>query len=336
MTSIKCIESMAYGFRKTGQQEQKVLQQKECSESTDLRDLSAAFNEWLVYLRETMRKNPFKNLSDNKLWEAAVSQAKDLNASFSSINAFLVMHESTSDFVDNAGIFASALYNKLEEKVLVFDFTIPGIDYIGYRVDDKTLVNLKSIGRLFGAYANSTVLNYGNAGSPLALGSKAVVDYGSAADSVGTLAGFVIELGNGGTVIGAQAYGPVIDFSGKAWFAGQGSSSFTIVPHQQKDLLLFAGVIRAVTTRVDGIICFSPEEYSRMPELQNYLLSLKRDFEAGRHDYNKAISAIERLGPEPGKRIHDDIANILLKYQNINTDLRTLLSQKEDIKCDIK
>ena len=119
--------------------------------------LYKAFEGWL---------NDLTNVRLEQDYLAAVRLVSDVSATPEDANALLV---SVSDRVEDdnrirkAGLFASAVYNRIKPDKLVFDVDAEDINFIGYRFEGL-LVNNGEAGNWFGQFANGLVVNNGKAG----------------------------------------------------------------------------------------------------------------------------------------------------------------------------
>lgn len=81
-----------------------------------------------------------------------------------------------------AGLFLSALYSKMDEKDIIFDLDAGKVDFIGYNLKGKRLVNRGEAGNWMGGYAGS------------------VVNFGSGGDGMGGYADLILEAGKSRSV----------------------------------------------------------------------------------------------------------------------------------------
>ena len=342
-------EHFGYGFRKTGQKEEKILAPRICSEQkySTIHDMEMAFGKYRDFLLDDFSFQ-YNFAEAEKKFEVATTKVKSMrkvppeliSLFFRTCVEEKLIDQYNRDQVEDLCIFASALCNKVKEKTIVFDIACEQLyclelRHLGYGVKDKLLVCTRDAGDYFGADSSSKIISLSGAGECLGGGSLGVVSYGSSGERVAASAGFAINLGNASGGYSASVNGPVIDFSRNVeeeidyWKFPQHGDSYED-RYINEPLPLFIGCYTEpgnapefMRTRfhlayeVLGDFLIIPENTSRlMPKLCEYLINLRADFEKGRHNPGKAIDALEKLGDNPGQRIRHDITKLLCSYEH--------------------
>jgi len=169
--SSTTIESFGYGFRKTDQQEEKVLSSRDCSESRTLDKISADFEgfkyilerqartRWNFYLWRKETLGDFRRM----IFDEARDFVASHNHSLDELHAFVVAKQDAFDADDLSalGVFLSAYYSDSKEKVIVYNLDVE-LGYLGVMLPgDKTLISYGILGSHFGSAASGLIINAG-------------------------------------------------------------------------------------------------------------------------------------------------------------------------------
>jgi len=259
--------------------------------------LEEAFETWLGSIL------PDENMLP--LYNRAEYAVQNIDASVEEAHALLLAYENYPK-VDLAGLFVSAIYNKLPEKIINFDIDLDFfLTHTGYNLPlGKTLIATGKNAKWLGEYAKGTILNY----SPGLLetgvwSSGLVINYAQSNDPDFTKnsAGVAINLGNirNFNITGRTGY--LLDFS-------QVDTGDLIERKVMAEDILRDRRSNNYVERNNFIIeHMMTHEHKMIPELWEYLQQLKQLLEPGKDDYKKALAAVETLGQEPAKTIKTTI-----------------------------
>jgi hypothetical protein len=93
----------------------------------------------------------------------------------------------------NAGIFLSACYNKVDDKIITHGLDLP-FTHIGYKLaEDKVLLNTVAGGNMFGGWAKGLVLNSGSASSLGLASDGVIINYSDVGRRHGSTGGIFVE-----------------------------------------------------------------------------------------------------------------------------------------------
>jgi len=199
---------------------------------------------------------------------------------------------------------------------------------VGFRARGA-IINYERASKL-GNEARGPFINYGQLGNPTAVAHNCRGFFVTCADMPDDYCEKNFIPDSWGNGIGYLAQGPIINFGNmpfpakrKQWGeekihtleCGKGASSLVISNTREKDasgnitkrITLWAP-IPLIGPRTGELKLDNCEEF---PELADYINNLKARFEEGRTDYNKAILALESLGPKPERKLAEDITAIL-------------------------
>lgn len=234
-------------------------------------------------------------------------------------HSLLFLFQNHPDFFGKAGIFISAVYNRVPERVIVLDLELPKVPLdLAYNLSaNKVFVNKKRISTSAGYDAKGILINYGAAANIGWNGAPKLLNYG-AAETVGGCfncsfdLSLLINAGTAGPSFGAWVHGIAIDF-GKTKSINAGYSTSLVISTG-------TAAIKYTTSEVlrDGrIICFQeptikgplenikvlhPKEVNRIVGLRAYVEKIREKIELGRNDVDKAIEAMDSLNADTIKK----------------------------------
>jgi hypothetical protein len=206
-----------------------------------------------------------------------------------------------------AGTFISVLYNKMPCKEIVCDLPLK-IDHLGYCLpSDKILLNYGCLGSYAGRGSSGCLVNFGVVDGDFGRNSTGlIVNYGASEN------------------IGSHVYGTVLNFSDRrmdAWSSrgifidaasersSQNISELNIIVHDPSNAKYLCDA-EGFNSQIIGKK-INEAECKKIPELFNYVQSLRVKFEAGKANYSEVVAAIRELGDCPDKKIRQDIEEIL-------------------------
>lgn len=257
-------------------------------------------------------------------YEAAVNLTANLQVSQAEAHSLLIKYQEHR-LIECAGVFISAIYNKLPDKEIVFDLILEkSPKYLGHRLalgkslinrgklDEKAghkssspVVNYGVVADNFGDSANAPVLNYGHCGDFMGSFALAAINFGECGRNMGDVTLNLVNLGECGVYSG-HANGPALNFSKagrKSLFRVNWSDEenelkwgedfvAALHPHRKSDSV-------RPHEKFDCLLLDSRilrrSDVERLPELREYLDWLKAQFEKGRTDYKLAIKALEEV-----------------------------------------
>lgn len=332
-------EQMAYKMEPAGhekpEEKRKYKQEK---------GLAHAFVEYL---------NKFDDdLSAARNFSTASQMIRKLKPTVSEMHGLLIGfkdYENCKNWDHAAGTFASAVYNKVPDKEIVFDLELDEVDFVGYKLKKgKTIINKGALGWFFGCDSEGMVINRGEATSELGAGARApVINYGSAGESMGYYAkaqiinhgdaetigyfdedaghyketpGLILNYGNV-CQLGGLASGLVINLGDVGERTGENSTKSSMLINYgiagEKFGCGSEGIIIAVKNPKTFERCRSAktiikeDEIKYLPKLKKYLDNFKAELETGRNNHEKALKVLENFGN--AKKIQKDIETILRK-----------------------
>lgn len=278
-------------------------------------DVSKAFEQWLVGLPGMATLDDYKG----RFYSKAADLIHNIEIDLGSAHALLLYYQDHPK-IQSAGLFISAVYNKVPDKEIVYDLEIDKeIDYLaanlkkdktfvsripaGYNMGDSatgTIVNYSEAAHWFGAEAKGLVLNYGSAGETAGHHCNAIINYGSTEDQLGQYADTAINLGKTKDRFGGVEK-LAINYGTTAWGMGHESKNdSTVINYGKAGEGLGANAegriisLKKPKSYGDTSLCkliLQENECRQMPRLSKLLNSLKTKLEQGRHDHKKAIKA---------------------------------------------
>lgn len=262
---------------------------------------------------------------EKREYDKAVEMTKEIRPTFADANALLLAYQDRPK-IKSAGLFVSALYNRVKERELLFDLDLPTpVNYLGFKLPkDKVLINKSKVGSWFGYDASGPVINYGQAQDHAGCGSKGLVaNYGITVGSLGLdSSGLLLNLGKTSTGFGILSKGIAANFGTAAHFFGD----------EAHGILINAGRAEVFAPKMPQAIMIALENpikhghrlasieakylldsntCKKLPKLVNYINNLWNAFEDGIEDYHKVLAAFEKVGP--AAKIRQDISDILRK-----------------------
>jgi len=297
------------------------------------RELADTFKKWLeISGRDS--ENYWHN------YKLAIKMTKNLEISVTSLHALLVAHQDHKYF-EHAGIFASAVYNQVPDKEIIYDLELDLTNIGLYLSKDKTIINTGIAGGVFGHMSEGTVINKGKAGDSLGadatglvvnmghagafMGSGAsapIINYGAVSemrdnnlpDQRGT--GPVINYGHA-EILGIDFNTLILNF-GTALKMAQDCDDKCVAINYGKAGSDFGsysnGIMLAVKdpesfgAKVNARLSWCAEDIKLTRPLNKYLKALKEKFEPGRKDYHAVLEALKEY---PLEKITKDIEKIV-------------------------
>ena len=233
--------------------------------------LDEVASDWLNWLWGGKEDAP------NKIsvrYEHALDLTKDLKPTLDDIKSFILRQQECNCFCD-LDLLVAALYNQTSEKYILFDVKLEyegdALFYLGYRLPK-----------------DKVFVNFRETGWETGLeASGPIFNYGKTHERMGRESkGILINDGEAGEGLGSCATGIVIAVQNPR------NHGYDHGVHR-KPLAIRRGT------------------YRKIPRLVEYLDRLKQSFELGRRDYPAMLEALRDLGTEPGRKIEEDIRNIL-------------------------
>jgi len=272
------LETMAYKMQPAGHEEPAP---KRNYGKSDKR-LCTAFEKWLQQHGKIV-------MADYNL---AVKLTEGIMPSLDEIHSLLIRYQD-NDIID-AGDFISAMYNKIPEKIIVFDVKQP-LRFLGNNLrKDKTVINYGTLEEGF-CEAKGTVINYGHIGGIFS--DCPVINYNKIERIDADRIGPIINLGTIERLMQHSANGPFINLGVCNMY----------VQGEENEILRTFYKLKLVRRNKGPEIILTEDEYNKYPDLMNYFSELKVSFEKGRNDHNAAITAFKEFGEEPAKHIQKEI-----------------------------
>jgi len=236
----------------------------------------------------------------------AVKSAKGLDISVAEANALLIKYESNPRIHYFGGIILSALYNRSNEKVMIYDLDIP-LQHFGYELpNDRILVNKGRVGKYFGQKSKGIILNYGLTEWDVATDSHGLfLNYGTSGLGFGKTFGVAINFGNIEELSIFSAHGYAIDYGTHTDKQKKRAdvNYESLKGHERRNL-----EIERIMVHDDGV-----------PEVRNYLQDLKQKLEKGKNDHEKTIEIIKEFGEQPAQKIKKELNELFKRYENVQT-----------------
>lgn len=258
-----------------------------------------AFGKW----RERCASPPHREREF--YYTLACELVKNLRPSLPEANALLIENQGRGRKPALTGLFISALYNRLPDTNIIFDLELETpFEYLGYRLPEgKRLINYGNCGSCVGFYASAAaIVNYGKAGQQMgSANSSLVINCGEAGYFMGQTSGLVINYGKAGRDMGWLAKGLVINCGEAGRRMGHKASGSVIAVRKPERF----GTVKQAK------LVLREKDCAKLPEFREYLEEFRGKLERGRNNYRAAVAALDELGPEPGKRLEQDITKIL-------------------------
>lgn len=334
------LEQMAYKIQPAGHDEQQPKRKYETPNK-----LKEAYEKWLTL-------NNYANhdeVSDNqkKCFDNALELTKKLEFRLSDVNALLL------EYIDDlkphlTGLFASALYQRIPEKEIIFDLQIEqALDFVGFALPkDKTLISKIRTGEDLGTCAAGTIINTSFSGLSLGLGQSStgiIINYGKTTEYACTGAkSLIINYGICGDHFADGAKNIIINAGKTENHFAEGCQGIAInfgaAGHSMGGDLPFPGMLinygkigRFLGPGAEGrILCFkAPQSYdenitqallkkpgqcAKYVQLRQYLDNLKVELEKGRNDYKAAIKLADQLDK---KEIEETLPDELIEERDL-------------------
>lgn len=207
--------------------------------------------------------------------------------------------------IASAGLFLSAVYNNLTDKVFEYDLDLP-LRGFGYCLaEGKIIINKGKLGHDAGYFAQGHIINFGEAKEIGAYSSGILINYGKAA-SIGWPSGNI-----------AMNFGEITEFMA----TGNGIVINAGVAHKMHDAFGIGLAIKKTErhyAQKEGPGQFlNEEECSKMPELFEYVENIRKAFEPSKHDLSTVIKAVDS---NPVWKIKQDVHEILRRHNyNVKT-----------------
>jgi len=284
------LEQMAYKLEPAGHEEQPSKRKYVEPE----RKLATAFEAWLSWL--TKELEPILNgeqlaLNFEEWYKKAESMLGDSKPSPAEANLLPLFYEGHK-WVEHAGIFISAVYNRSPDKLIIFDIELEkGIRELGYKLsNNKTLINTAKLADDFGIEAEGAIINCGLAGIGFGARSSGV------AINLGLTADYTFAYMASGIIIncGTVGFNFRPEWAQIGWYA-----TGTIITTQHLPI----NMLNAKDATV-----IQPINLEKMPTLSKYVKELKEIWDGKNTSYN---CILDDWGPEPAKKIQQDIEEIL-------------------------
>jgi hypothetical protein len=268
---------------------------------TERRECVKVENELYKVFKKWLDEFKYDVWWEEKNYEKAVNMLKNIKPTIDEAHSALIAYEDHSN-IKYAGLFVSAVYNLVEDKIIVFDVDLDvDINYLGYKLGKgKILVNYGGVGDFMGYWVSGVVINYGKVGDSVGnLASGVVINYGKVGDSVGNLAsGVVINYGKVGDWMGFSASGVMVNY-GKVGRNMCWNASGKII--SIKNPASF-GYLKNAELVLDE------EECRKIPGLIEYFDELKNKLDEGRNNPELLLGI---FGDNPSDKIKEDISKLI-------------------------
>jgi len=238
----------------------------------------------------------------------------------------LLYHYQDHANIKRTGAFLTTLYNRAEDKIIVFDVDIgKKIKELGWNLaKGKILVNKMPVGHDLGSDSKGIVINYADAGDMAGAGlydTGVLINYGkistnNIASPGNSSEGLWVNAGEVSNLGDRELNGPIINF-GKADNIGNDA--------YDESTIINAGECEALGDKTGGRVLMikkpakdadlssarlvlDERRCAENPALVKYINNLRNRVEAGRTDYKEAINLVKRL---TRKKIEKDLERIL-------------------------
>jgi len=251
--------------------------------------LARAFEKWL---------NSHQN-DDERLPHPVYTSAEEL---LNSIDAnideahSLVIKNQDNPGIANAGFFLSCIYNKSNEKQIVYDLNVP-LSGIGYKLpENKSLINKTHGSHNLGHQAAGVIVNYGNyerENSCFAFNSSGIfVNYGEIKGELGrNSTGYIINCGDFHGTFCPMSRGLGISLEGIAILPANEAHTAILVDYDEKGYAAVHGHRGIECPPEDSI---TAEESKVLMRVNDHLTEMKKDFAKGKEDYNAVFDALKK------------------------------------------
>jgi len=311
------LETMAYKMQPAGHEEPPKRRKYEKPPSK----LRKAFESWFTFETpyDEMRDRDFK-----QYYELALKLTENLEIRLDDAHALLISYQDHPN-ITSAGLFVSAIYNKIADEEIVFDLPLDvHINNLGYKLaEGKLLISKADTGNALGRASLAPVINYGQSGFQMGHSSKApVINFGICMNRMGDYAkNSIVNLGVCRYESGNFRYselainfgtcGPQFGWESKKLIINCGKAEYTFAPGMVEGLIIaiedpesFASFAYKNASKL-----LKAEDCMKIPELVKYVQDLKERLEKGRTDY-KAIKDVVQELSQP-KVIRSNIEAIL-------------------------
>lgn len=289
-------EQMAYKMQPAGHEKPEEKRKYEKPSNK----LASAFEEWVKEYPDDSMSIPVTPDDRETFFDKSYSKAQNLteklNASVAEAHALAILYRDHPKCF-YAGLFISAIYNKSQEKDIIFDLHECRIDLLAYKlVKGKRLINYEKLEGDTGFKSESPIINYGT-----------MLEVGADSSSLIMNLGHADLLGGYGGNYRPEPTPVIINFGTCSTITGTCGIVLSLKKPRSQ--------VQYNDTPYKPNILLKPKDCKKIPELSHYLKQMQRKFELGRKDYTKALAALDELGPEPGEKIAKDIEEILRGYK---------------------
>jgi len=254
----------------------------------------------------------------------ALKLTRNIKASVEEVDALLVGYQGHRNF-EQAGFFASAIFNSIPDKKIVFDVKLEElVDGLCYELPKgKTFVNKANVGTI-GFHSEGMIINEGEA-SEIALPKGPSINYGTIDFiEVGPdVKGPAINYGNvsrigsttepfsnasllnyGRIELFGDDYSSLIINMGTAEHMAKGAQKSSVAINYGKTGENFGsgahGIVLAAKNpdsfgaKVNARLAWTQEDINEVKPLKKYLEELREKLEPGRKDHNQALAVLEK------------------------------------------
>ena len=260
------------------------------------KELRDVFEKYLDFSKKQDGDKLYDCIERNDLYDGATGLLKGIQPAIAEAHGLLMAREFSMKELHYAGFFLSAVYNKSDEKDIVYSLEIETPN-LAYRLSrDRAFINKGNGYRDSGTNAKGIIINYCE---------------NKKFNCV--MAGYFAK----GPIItyGATAHATSYDDDNDCGETSPLKISLTDRLHinvLQHCLIIDEGIY--LTRGPDTwppCHLLSKKEVSKFPELRAYVDNLKSQFERGRNDHQLVLETIRKLGYKPHMKIMRDIADIL-------------------------
>lgn len=195
------MSQLAYKFKGAGHDEP---ERKREYVEPDSR-LSEAFEKWAATLVFNHEKD----------YERAVELLEGIDATVEEAHSLLIKYQDHKE-IRQSGMFISAIYNKVPEKVIIYDLDVP-VDFLAFKLNAKTFINNGTTKNNMGIYAQGNIINNGATYDQMGAYAKGnIINNGTTGAYLGVCAkGNIINNGTTDYAMGLEVKGNIINI-GKA------------------------------------------------------------------------------------------------------------------------
>jgi len=316
---------MAYKFKGSGFD---VPEEKRKYKEPD-KKLREVFEKWF----NSLKNHPGFGVAPSRSYSAEFRRLTNLayTTTVDDLHALFAIYQDDQARANLLGLFASAFYNKSDDKIIEFDVQMGenSPECLAYRLaEDKTIITKADVAGGLGMFSFGTIINCKKAGNETGEQARGpIINYGEIA-SIGNTAGPILNYGHIEQIGKYELENFVINFGTIDAFKGGLAINAGLIkiadsgPDDKHSFIISTRGAVAVVERADVAIgklsckdkdtlILKPNDVKRMPRLEQYLNSICQHLAPGKEDYKYALRAVKELGPEPKEKIGSILEKML-------------------------